>query len=162
VISNGVGGTEPIRTQGEGHAKYAGFSDLRLSPRHAWRLQALCREVDPEMFFPEAGRPAADGSEAKKICGACDVREACLNWALEKRIDFGIYGGTTGDERRRMRPRTRRRREVMVTPQRNGKPHTAQCCECQTEFQTKNPARLYCSPLCSKRAERRRKKEAES
>jgi WhiB family redox-sensing transcriptional regulator len=161
MISNGVGGTEPIRTEGEGHAKYAGFSDLHISSKHAWRLKAHCRGEDPEIFFPEAGRPAADGGEAKRICGACDVREACLNWALEKRIDFGIYGGTTGDERRRMRPRTRRRPEVMVTPERK-EMFTLQCHECHTEFRSNSPVRLYCSQLCKKRAERRRKKEAES
>lgn len=99
MISNGVGGTEPIRTQGGDRTKYAGFSDLHLSPRHAWRLQALCLEVDPAIFFPDKSKPT---NEAKAVCELCDVQAECLTWALETNQRHGIFGGMGPAERQRL------------------------------------------------------------
>lgn len=68
-----------------------------------WVKDALCAQTDPDMFFPEPGRVAAD---AKQICAACDVREQCLAYALEHREREGIWGGKTPKQRSRMpRPR---------------------------------------------------------
>lgn len=68
-----------------------------------WRTAALCREVDPELMFPTKGQSA---KPAKRICGRCRVRRACLTSALEfSDADdrFGIFGGTTPAERKRLR-----------------------------------------------------------
>jgi WhiB family redox-sensing transcriptional regulator len=58
-----------------------------------------CAGEDPEIFFPTVGGPA---SEARAICGRCPHRQACLDWALETEQGFGIWGGTTPDERAAM------------------------------------------------------------
>lgn len=65
----------------------------------------VCAQVDPELFFPEKG--GVHGVEAKKLCVTCEFRQACLDYALNERINgmpiAGIWGGTTGMERRNLR-----------------------------------------------------------
>lgn len=61
---------------------------------------ANCRGVDPELFFPERG---ASVREAKQVCRGCVVREDCLDFALTNGEKFGIWGGMSERERRRMR-----------------------------------------------------------
>lgn len=74
----------------------------------SWQPRANCIGVDPDIFFPERG---ASTKEAKSICGACDVRADCLEYALENSEKFGIWGGTSERERRRLRrQRTAERR----------------------------------------------------
>ncbi len=67
-----------------------------------WRHHALCRDEDPELFFPigTSGPAAVQVEEAKVVCGRCTVTEACLEWALESGQDSGVWGGTSEDERR--------------------------------------------------------------
>lgn len=67
-----------------------------------WRLEALCAETDPEVFFPAAGRSP---KPALRICRLCDVREACLDDALALRDsdDYGIRGGMSERQRNRIR-----------------------------------------------------------
>ncbi len=65
-----------------------------------WTTDALCAQVDPALFYPEAGEPNRD---AKRICAGCEVRAECLAYALAHRERFGVWGGTTERERRRMR-----------------------------------------------------------
>ena len=76
-----------------------------LAPYASWRLSAACRQVDPELFFPVGTTgPAIDQmAEAKGICLACPVREACLRWAMRNQIAFGIWGGTTEEDRQILR-----------------------------------------------------------
>lgn len=64
-----------------------------------WRDQALCAQVDPEIHFPEKGGSAR---EARKVCFACEVRAACLEWAIEHHERFGIWGGKTETQRKRI------------------------------------------------------------
>jgi WhiB family redox-sensing transcriptional regulator len=65
-----------------------------------FRDRAVCAEVDPEMFFPDKGQsPRA----AKKICLGCESRTQCLEWALSRGEEFGVWGGTTPTERRDLR-----------------------------------------------------------
>jgi WhiB family redox-sensing transcriptional regulator len=71
-----------------------------MSPAQAWRDGALCAETDPEAFFPEKGGSVR---AAKRVCGACDVRAECLEYALEHDERFGIWGGTSERERRRLK-----------------------------------------------------------
>lgn len=66
-----------------------------------WRSRGLCRQVDVgELFFPEKG---ASTREAKAICAVCEVRDACLEYALTNNERWGIWGGFSERERRRMR-----------------------------------------------------------
>ncbi len=64
-----------------------------------WRNRAACRGIDPDVFFPVTEE---DADEAKAICNACPVREACLEFALAAREKEGVWGGTTERERRRI------------------------------------------------------------
>jgi WhiB family redox-sensing transcriptional regulator len=67
-----------------------------------WRHRALCRDEDPELFFPigTTGPAATQVDEAKQVCRRCTVVEPCLEWALETGQDAGVWGGTSEDERR--------------------------------------------------------------
>jgi WhiB family redox-sensing transcriptional regulator len=67
-----------------------------------WQERALCAETDPEAFFPEKG---GSTREAKKICTGCEVRAECLEYALGNDERFGIWGGLSERERRRLRRR---------------------------------------------------------
>src|ERR1700723_4318498 len=69
----------------------------------AWRAKANCRGVDPELFYPERG---ASLREAKEVCRGCVVREDCLEYAMANGEKFGIWGGLSERERRRL-PRAR-------------------------------------------------------
>lgn len=68
----------------------------------AWQAEALCAQTDPEAFFPEKGGSTRD---AKKVCGSCTVRAQCLEYALANDERFGIWGGLSERERRRLRKR---------------------------------------------------------
>jgi WhiB family transcriptional regulator, redox-sensing transcriptional regulator len=68
----------------------------------AWQTDSLCAQTDPEAFFPEKGGSTRD---AKKICGSCEVRNQCLEYALENDERFGIWGGLSERERRKLRKR---------------------------------------------------------
>jgi WhiB family redox-sensing transcriptional regulator len=70
-----------------------------------WRDHASCKFTSPELFFPVGGTGVATDviRAAKAVCQTCEVRKACLNYALETNQENGIWGGTTEDERRRMR-----------------------------------------------------------
>lgn len=62
-----------------------------------WQADALCRQVDPDLWFPELGeRDAA----AKRICADCPVTGECLDWALATDERFGVWGGLSAAERR--------------------------------------------------------------
>lgn len=65
-----------------------------------WQERALCAQTDPEAFFPEKG---GSTREAKRICLGCDVRDACLEYALANDERFGIWGGLSERERRRLK-----------------------------------------------------------
>lgn len=67
-----------------------------------WQADSLCAQTDPEAFFPEKGGSTRD---AKKVCGACNVRSQCLEYALANDERFGIWGGLSERERRRLRKR---------------------------------------------------------
>jgi WhiB family transcriptional regulator, redox-sensing transcriptional regulator len=65
-----------------------------------WQEKALCAQTDPEAFFPEKG---GSTREAKRICQGCEVRDACLDYALANDERFGIWGGLSERERRRLK-----------------------------------------------------------
>ena len=66
----------------------------------AWQSRANCMGVDPELFFPERG---ASTREAKEVCRGCVVRSECLEYALANGEKFGIWGGLSERERRKVR-----------------------------------------------------------
>ena len=66
----------------------------------SWQSDALCAQTDPEAFFPEKGGSTRD---AKKICTTCEVKVQCLDYALANDERFGIWGGLSERERRRLR-----------------------------------------------------------
>jgi WhiB family transcriptional regulator, redox-sensing transcriptional regulator len=68
----------------------------------AWQERALCAQTDPEAFFPEKG---GSTREAKRVCLSCDVRDECLEYALANDERFGIWGGLSERERRRLKKR---------------------------------------------------------
>ena len=67
-----------------------------------WQGEALCAQTDPEAFFPEKG---GSTREAKRICNRCPVRTDCLEYALSHDERFGIWGGLSERERRRLKRR---------------------------------------------------------
>lgn len=76
------------------------FDELFGAVEQEWQDQALCAQTDPEAFFPEKG---GSTREAKRICKACAVRDECLEFALEHDERFGIWGGLSDRERRRLK-----------------------------------------------------------
>ena len=66
----------------------------------SWQEQALCAQTDPEAFFPEKG---GSTREAKRICVGCEVKQECLEYALMQDERFGIWGGLSERERRRLK-----------------------------------------------------------
>ena len=66
----------------------------------SWQERALCAETDPEAFFPEKG---GSSREAKRICSECPVRIECLNYALRRDERYGVWGGMSERERRRLK-----------------------------------------------------------
>ncbi len=66
----------------------------------SWQRLANCLGVDPDLFFPERG---ASTREAKEVCRGCVVRDDCLDYALANGEKFGIWGGLSERERRRVR-----------------------------------------------------------
>ena len=67
-----------------------------------WMADAVCTQVDPELFFPgKAERVKA--AAAKAVCAACPVVNDCLQWALDTNERYGILGGTTERDRRKLR-----------------------------------------------------------
>lgn len=66
----------------------------------SWQTRANCLGVDPDLFFPERG---ASTKEAKAVCRGCEVRLDCLEYALQNGEKFGIWGGLSERERRRIR-----------------------------------------------------------
>jgi WhiB family redox-sensing transcriptional regulator len=66
--------------------------------------KANCAGTDAESFFPDISTNARlDFAVVRKVCHRCEVMDECLEWALHHEGDYGIWGGTTGSERRRIR-----------------------------------------------------------
>lgn len=66
---------------------------------NSWMTAGRCRDHDPDVFFV---RSAAQAKRAIRICERCPVREACLEYALDNAIEFGVWGGLTERQRRRL------------------------------------------------------------
>ncbi len=106
-----------------------------------WRERAACRGLDPDMFYPERDAPGrADDivREAKGVCRRCPVRDVCLASAIERRERYGVWGGKTERERRRLiaqdlrRPRPCERCGTSFVPRQGGLRAQVVCLECST------------------------------
>ena len=69
-----------------------------------WMANGNCRYEPPTTFFPSDG---VGVEVAKRICETCPVKRACLEYALEHRIDHGVWGGASERQRRRILKRRR-------------------------------------------------------
>lgn len=67
--------------------------------------EAKCRNANPEIFYPEQG---GSTKEAKRICEECPIRIPCLDYALENNERFGVWGGFSERERRKIQQRQKR------------------------------------------------------
>jgi len=76
-----------------------------------WKDLSNCLGVDPDLFFPERG---ASTREAKEVCRGCEVRIDCLEYALQNGEKFGIWGGMSERERRRIRRQRALDRQAVV------------------------------------------------
>jgi len=103
---------------------------------HPWYRRAACRNSDTSLFFPTRDTPPAAASIAQAICATCEVREACLQYALDAGETIGIWGGTNGADRRRL---LYKRRDYTIT---------RRCLGCQTTFITTNRTKRWCTRDC--------------
>lgn len=84
------------------HEMWLVFGEEPDDSELSWQELALCAQTDPEAFFPEKG---GSTREAKKICVNCPVRQECLEYALAHDERFGIWGGLSERERRKLKKR---------------------------------------------------------
>jgi WhiB family transcriptional regulator, redox-sensing transcriptional regulator len=68
-------------------------------PSHDWEERAACQPYDTNLFFPEKNESPARGL---RVCASCSVRVECLEYAIEAKEVYGIWGGTTEKERQRL------------------------------------------------------------
>ena len=97
-------------------------SSLALgSADYSWRIDAICKDTDPELFFPvgTTGQALLQIDRAKQVCGECPVKIECLDFAIETNQDSGIWGGTSEDERRDIRRRIAARNTALKAAQAN-------------------------------------------
>lgn len=76
-----------------------------------WMAQGNCAAKPPSLFFPSDG---VGVEVAKRVCADCPVKSLCLEYALDNRIDHGVWGGTSERERRRILKSRSARRPVGV------------------------------------------------
>jgi WhiB family redox-sensing transcriptional regulator len=72
---------------------------------YSWRNRAVCKDTDPDLFFPvgTTGQALVQIDRAKEVCGTCPVKSECLEYALETNQDSGIWGGLDEEQRRNIR-----------------------------------------------------------
>lgn len=125
------------------------IGELLGLPAEHWMVGAPCAETDPEAYFPEKGGTTRD---AKRVCGGCDIRSRCLQYALDRDERFGVWGGLSERERRRLK-----RGEVVpfnIPDQQKAKP----CVTCGTHFVASMNA-LYCGRPCRVKAQAARHRQ---
>ena len=75
------------------------FIPTPISEERPWVVFSACRDKDPDIFFPDDRK---ETREAIAICGTCPVRSECLEYAIEADIRFGVWGGLSDKQRRRL------------------------------------------------------------
>jgi WhiB family redox-sensing transcriptional regulator len=92
-------------------------SSLALgSADYTWRNEAVCKDTDPELFFPvgTTGQALLQIDRAKEVCDECPVKVRCLDFAIETNQDSGIWGGTSEEERRNIRRQIAARKKAIA------------------------------------------------
>jgi WhiB family transcriptional regulator, redox-sensing transcriptional regulator len=92
--------TTPVASPGAKENTVEIINLLSGQEDRGWQARANCMGVDPDLFFPERG---ASTREAKEVCRGCVVKNDCLEYALDNGEKFGIWGGMSERERRRLR-----------------------------------------------------------
>lgn len=118
-----------------------------------WMAQANCRGLeDPSIMFPERGQSTRP---AMRVCGSCPVRSECLEFALENNERHGMWGGTSGRERRRIQAqRTKEDLERLLSSTRT-ETHDTECQYCHQFFEgPKDRSQDYCTRAHRQRADR--------
>jgi len=79
-----------------------------------WRDHGACLDEDPELFFAigNTGPALRQMEQAKAVCRGCEVVDTCLRWAIESRQETGVWGGLSEDERRTLKRRKARARQL--------------------------------------------------
>ena len=96
----------------------AAYAPTIAPDRPEWTAAAVCQHADPDIFYPKKGGSTA---EAKRVCRGCPVRAECLAYALQHdELSFGVWGGLSVVERRRLKPRPGRRRGPKPKPIEHG------------------------------------------
>ncbi|GAA1215199.1 MULTISPECIES: WhiB family transcriptional regulator [Prauserella] len=99
-------GTErgrPVDRAAQADGEFEALAELLdVTEEQEWQERALCAQTDPEAFFPEKG---GSTREAKRICQGCEVKDDCLEYALAHDERFGIWGGLSERERRKLKKR---------------------------------------------------------
>ncbi len=77
-----------------------------------WQVDANCVDEDADLFFPDRG---ASTRKAKELCNTCKAQEHCLEYSIVNNEKFGIWGGLSERERRKIRKErglTRKRKDA--------------------------------------------------
>jgi WhiB family redox-sensing transcriptional regulator len=89
-------------TNEEQDVSFVGESIIKPEP---WVADAACAEVPPDIFFPETSSTLT--GVAQRICAVCTVADECLGFALRNNEEFGVWGGLSAQELKRLRRRMR-------------------------------------------------------
>ena len=102
-----TGGRQPARRPSEPKGSRVALTWIRTHDwdQDDWRTRSLCRDSNPELFFPigATGIALDQIDAAKEICTVCPVHGECLEFALATNQEAGVWGGTTEEERRKLR-----------------------------------------------------------
>lgn len=127
---------DPITPTSPGLAELGLLARVRR-PAGAWRREANCSGVDPELFYPQRGGSkvlqAEQIRQAKAVCAGCTVRAQCLADALEHQENHGIWGGLSERERRRLQTKL---------------PRVARCRRCGGRYVKLAPGQKFCGGAC--------------
>lgn len=117
---------------------------LSMKDPTPWAIGAPCSQTDASLFNPPPGHA---GMAAKRICwGSCDVRETCLQYALDEEIEEGVWGGATSRDRWKMKRGITVDLEPPPVRERKTEP-IIKCRWCSDAFQGHSSSR-YCSAKC--------------
>ena len=89
------------------------MADIEEAVERDWHLGAACRGLDPDLFFPAT---SSEEARAKIICAGCPVRSDCLDFAMRARERYGVWGGTSEEERKAIHARSKKRELIDASP----------------------------------------------
>lgn len=148
-----------------GGTRFGGQPSDLTSYFHApeWTEAALCAQADPEEWFADKGGTTR---RAKQICADCPVRVECLTMALETDSQYGVFGGMSERDRRKIKKLDWRNLDLAMFEVRlpknspNAKPgRIIRCGHCHKTFHPAKSSTRYCSPECAHEMKTRRERE---